>query len=284
MVGVHPMPNDVDPLRVGHHFSEHAPDERGVIRLFVGLIAVNHELEAPDTVRNGYRHVGTAGIRAHFAVRMAEWIIRAVDDQPARRGCGAVERHSHQSSGCAAAAVAADDISGADGFASVGELDRDTSRGFGAVLHRMAPPHFDVVESLKSDKQFGIDHRLDEAVALRPPEARIGGCHLGEQFPLRVEEPQDLVGHRVRQNLVHQSDALEGAQRLVVQADAAGIVDEVVSLVDHQRPDTLQAKDVRQGESHGARPDDDDIEFLSHGQRPSRKSRWSRLKVLGSSY
>ena len=45
-----------------------------------------------------------------------------------------------------------------------------------------------------------------------------------------------------------------GAQRLVVQADAARVVDESCPLVDHQRANALQAKDVRQGESDRARP------------------------------
>ena len=132
--------------------------------------------------------------------------------------------------------------------------------------------------------QFGVHHGLDEAIALGPSEARVRRRHLGEQFPLRVEEPQNLVGHGVRQDLVDQSDRLERAQRLIVQADAAGVVDEAVPLVDHQSANALQAKDVGQGEPHRACPDDDDVHCLSHGQRPSRKSRWSRLKVFGSSY
>ena len=52
---------------------------------------------------------------------------------------------------------------------------------------------------------------------------------------------------------------LERAERLVVQSDAAGIVDEVVALVDHQRADALLAKDIGQGEAHRAGPDDDDV-------------------------
>ena len=138
-----------------------------------------------------------------------------------------------------------------------------------AGLHPMAPPHFDVVESVQAGKQFGVDHGLDEAIALGPSEAGVRGCHLGEQPSPRVEEPQDLVGHRMRQDLVNQADPLERAQGLVVQADPAGVVDEAVSLVGHQRADTLQAKDVGQGETHRARPDDDDIHVFSHVSAPA---------------
>ena len=103
-------------------------------------------------------------------------------------------------------------------------------------------------------QQFGVHHRLDEAVAFGPAETRVRRRHLREQFPLRVEEPQDLVGHGMRQHLLHQPDRLKCPQRLVVQPDAARIVDEAVPLVDHQRPNTLQPKDVGQGEPDRAAP------------------------------
>ena len=215
---------------------------------------------------------------------MSQWVVRAIDDQPARRGGGAVERHAHQLPGGAAAAVAADDVARADRCTAIGELDRDTVGCFGAVLHQVTPPHFDTVEAVNADKQFGVHHGLDEAVALGPSEAGVRRRHLRQQLPLRVEEPQDLVGHGVGQDLLHQADRLERPQRLVVQADAAWIVDEAVSLVDHQHADTLLPKDVRQGEPDRARPDDDDVHLFGHSHRPRRKSRWSRLKVFGSSY
>ena len=101
--------------------------------------------------------------------------------------------------------------------------------------------------------------RLNEAVALGPAETRIGRGHFGEQPALGVEEPQDLVGHGVRQNAVDETDRLEGANRLVVEPDAARVIDQRGPLVDHQRVNALQAKDVRQGESDWAGPDDDDV-------------------------
>ena len=132
---------------------EHAPDERRILGLFVGLVAVNHELEAPNSVSDGDRDVRPRGIRPDLAVGMAERIIGAVDDEPARRGRGAVERHTHQPAGGAAAAVASDHISRAHGFLPVRELDRDTVVGF----RRSSPsagPHadLDVVESVQPDR------------------------------------------------------------------------------------------------------------------------------------
>ena len=80
----------------------------------------------------------------------------------------------------------------------------------------MGPANLDVVEAVQAAQQFGIDERLHEAVALRPTETRIRRRHFGEHPPLGVDETQDLVGHRVRQDPVDQTDRLKGPQRLVV--------------------------------------------------------------------
>src|SRR5581483_160399 len=145
-----------------------------------------------------------------------------------------------------------------------------------------APPHLDVLETVQAPQQFGIDQRLDEAVSLRPPELRVRRSHLGEQPAFGVEEPQDLVRDCVRQDRLHEPDRLECAQRLVVESDPAGVVDQRVAFVCHQGPNTLQAKDVREREPHRAGADDDDLE-IGHA-RPSRKSMCNRLNVLASSY
>ena len=137
----------------------------------------------------------------------------------------------------------------------------------------MSPPNLDVVEAVQPAEQFGVDHRLDEAVALGPAETRVGRCHFGEQPALGVEEPQDLVRHGVRQDAVDQPDGLEGAQCLVVQSDTAGIVDEGVALFDDDCPDSLQPKDVRQRETGRAGPDDDDVHLLGHGSNVPAGSR-----------
>ena len=142
---------------------------------------------------------------------------------------------------------------------SVRELDRDAVVGLDAVLHPVPPPHVDVVEAVEAAVQFGVDHRLDESVALGPAETCVGRRHLGEQPPLAVEEPQNLVRHGMRQDAVDQPDGLEGAQRLVVEPDTTGIVDEGVALIDDHGPDTLQSKDVGQGQAGRPGPDDDDV-------------------------
>ncbi len=100
-------------------------------------------------------------------------------------------------------------------------------------------------ESFQTAQQFGVDQRLDEAVALRPAETRVRGRHFGENPALGVEEPQNLIWHGVRQDAVDQTDRLEGAQRLVVQSDPTRVVDQRGALLDHQRANALLAKDIR---------------------------------------
>jgi len=152
----------------------------------------------------------------------------------------------------------------------------------------MVPPNLDVGESVQAAQQLGVNEWLHESVALRPAETRVGWGHFGEHSVLGVDETQDLVGHGVRQDPVDQPDRLEGAQRLVVQPDPARIVDERVAFVDHQRPDTLPAKDIGQGQPDRARADHQDVDICivpgRDHHRPSRKSRCRRLNVLASSY
>jgi hypothetical protein len=180
VVGVHPVPDDVDALRVRDQLREHAPDECRILGLLVGFVAVNHELEAPDSVGDRDRHIRPRGIRSNLAIGMAERILGAIDHEPPRRGRGAVERDTHQPAGGTAAAVAADDIGGVHGLMPVGELDRHTVIGFRAVFHPPVPRHLDVAESVNPDQQFGVHHRLDESVALGPTETRIGWRHFGK--------------------------------------------------------------------------------------------------------
>lgn len=101
------------------------------------------------------------------------------------------------------------------------------------MLHPVAPHHLDVVETLETGEELGVDHRLHETIALGPPELGVRWRHLGEQPAFGVEESQNLIGHCMRQDAVDQADRLEGAQRLVVEADTAGVVDEGVALLDH---------------------------------------------------
>ena len=83
---------------------------------------------------------------------------------------------------------------GPHGFVTVREFDRHTVIGFRAAFHPPVPGHLDVVESVQPDQQFGVDHRLNEPVALGPAETRIGRGHFGQQPALGIDEPQDLVG------------------------------------------------------------------------------------------
>src|SRR6201988_319492 len=155
----------------------------------------------------------------------------------------------------------------------------------------MAPPHVDVLNPAKAPEQVGIDQRLHEAVAFGPAETRVRRCHFGKHPALGVDESQNLVGHRMGQDAIDQTNRLEGAQRLVVKPDTARVVDQRLAFVDDQGAYTLQAKDIGQGQTDRARADHDDVDvdilglwITRHRQRPSRKSRCRRLNVLASSY
>src|SRR5690606_3566253 len=58
---------------------------------------------------------------------------------------------------------------------------------------------------------------------------------------------------------VHQADGLDGAERLVVEPDAARIVDEPVHGLQHGDRPAVAAENVRQHQTGGSRADDDDL-------------------------
>ena len=116
VVGVHAMPDHVDAVGVRHERRQHAGDELRLLDLLIGLVGVNHELEPANSVRDRDRRVRPGGIGADLAVGVPQRIGRDVDDQPARRRGGALERHTHQAAGRAASTVAADDVACADGL------------------------------------------------------------------------------------------------------------------------------------------------------------------------
>ena len=118
-----------------------------------------------------------------------------------------------------------------------------------------------MLEALQTTKQFGVDQRLNEPVALGPAETRVRRGHFGKYPTLGVDKSQNLVGHGVRQNVFDQPDRLKRAQRLVVQPDTAGIVDQRIALFDHQSADALQAKDIGQGQTDRPRADNDNVDI-----------------------
>ena len=273
-----------------HHRRQHPGEEGRIFGLLIGLVGVNHELEPANSVRDRDRGIGACRVGADFTVGMAERIVGDVDDQPAGRRGGAVERHPHQPASGAPATVAADHVAGQHSLRPTlaVKFDGDRVGRLGVRRQGPAPLHVDVLEALQSTKQFGVDQRLDEPVALGPAETRVGRSHFGKYPALGVDKSQNLVGHGVRQNVVDQADRLERAQRLVVQPDAAGIVDQRVAFFDHQSADALQAKDIGQGQTNRSRADNDNVDIhilvTVHRQRPSRNSTCRRLNVLASSY
>ena len=112
VMGVDPVPDHVDAVGMRHERGQHPGEEGRIFGLLVGLVGVNHELEPANSVRDRDRGVGACRVGADFAVGVAERIVGDVDDQPAGRRGGAVERHPHQPAGGAAATVAADDVAG----------------------------------------------------------------------------------------------------------------------------------------------------------------------------
>jgi hypothetical protein len=111
-------------------------------------------------------------------------------------------------------------------------------------LDPRGPGHGLRVRAAQPVQQHAIGQRLDEAVAARPAELagrRLQACQVA---PLAIDEGELLMRHGVGENLVGEAHRLERAQGLVVHADAARVVDEVVARLEHAHRRAVPAEQV----------------------------------------
>lgn len=64
-----------------------------------------------------------------------------------------------------------------------------------------------------------------------------------------IDQAHDVLRGGVRAHLFHQADALDGAQRLVIQAHASWIVDQGVACFEHGHRMAIAAKDIGEHEA-----------------------------------
>ena len=124
----------------------------------------------------------------------------------------------------------------------------------------MPPEQLDALESIEPVAENAVDERLDEAVAPGPAELHLGRRHPGELSTALVDVDDQLVRNDVLEDLVDETDRLEHAQRFVVHADAARVVDQVLAALDERHANAVQAEHVRERQPTGPGADDRDIE------------------------
>ncbi|MPM59718.1 hypothetical protein SDC9_106564 [bioreactor metagenome] len=104
-----------------------------------------------------------------------------------------------------------------------------------------------------------IHLRLDEGVAARPAEfvgARLDG---GKALAGCGVKAHPVVGRDVGLHLLGKARSLQRAQRLVINADGARVVDHGVQFFNHCHAHAREAQGVGNGQPDGARTDDDDV-------------------------
>jgi hypothetical protein len=125
--------------------------------------------------------------------------------------------------------------------------------------HGVAEVDVDPVEAVEAAEQLAVDERLVEAVLARPAEGMDLRVVVEDDLALRGHEPHDVRRPGQGLDLLGEPDGLDQAERLVVEADRAGIVDEVVTGLEEHRPAAVEAEQVREHEPDGAGADDDDL-------------------------
>jgi hypothetical protein len=163
--------------------------------------------------------------------------------------------------------------SGPDGRpAAVAEFDGrgDPVGVVDVTQQRGREPDVHVVVARQSLEQLGVHQWLDEPVAPRPAEVLGAGRDVRQHLSLAVDHPHDVLRCGVREDPVDDAGGLERPERLVVQADPAGIVDQLLAGVGDEGADAVPPEQVGQGEPDGPGPQDEDVgvEWLGGGTVP----------------
>jgi hypothetical protein len=143
-----------------------------------------------------------------------------------------------------------------------------------------------VVVSRQRLEELGVHQWLDEAVAPRPAVVVCAGRDVGQHLSFAVDHPHDVLRRGVREDLLDDTGGLERPERLVVETDPAGIVDQFLAGVSDDRADAVPAEQVGQGESDrpGAQDEHIGVERLVGGTVPGccgGDHGWSSASVAG---
>ena len=222
------------------------------------------EFEPTDAVRQPDGRVAAVRIAPEDRMRRADRIVRDIDHEAVRGAGLALERDAESLASGRRAALCGDDPARALDDLAVGERGDHAIRPLDEVDDLRAEAHATLGKRSRPSEQDPVDQWLHEAVAPRPAELACGRVHLRQDEPVAVDHVDLLVRDGVRQHLVDNAGSLHRPERLVVDADGARVVDELVALLHHEDADAVLTEQVRQRQAHGACADDEDVGGASH--------------------
>ena len=270
VVGVDASADDGEAVGVGDVATQQVLDEGLRLGQLDRLVVVEHELPAPDRVRQAERGPRPDRVGTEDGVRGAQRVVLDVDDQDALLQRDSRELGADPLAGEGAAALRADEVVGGDGgrLAAV-----HVAEGGNDVVAAVVDPDelrpqscLGAREPVEPGEQDTVDQRLDEPVAPGPAELVGLRVHLRDDGAAPVHRPHHVVRDGVGQHLVDQLDRLHGAQRLVIDADGTGVVDEVVEALHDERRDVVATEHVAEGQSGrtGTHHEDLDVRHCAH--------------------
>ena len=116
-------------------------------------------------------------------------------------------------------------------------------------------------------------------IANTTPQALYLSIHQNH-FSGTIYQPHDVLRGGVGQDGIHQSDGLDGAKRLVIQADSAGEINERVHGFEHRDPPPVHAENVGQHQAGWSGANDQDFAVLRaavQGVVHDVPSEWSKV-------
>ena len=114
-------------------------------------------------------------------------------------------------------------------------------------------------KTLQSFIHDGIHLRLNKRVTPRPAKLIGHRLDIGETAPFRRQKTHRVPRCGMRENMVHQPDALHRAQRFIVDADSPRVINQRLEFFDNQYADAHLTKVVGHHQADRARAGDRDL-------------------------
>ena len=248
VMGINALADQLDVVRVRQYFAQKLAHILRFAELRFGFPRHHHKFKATHRVRQRSGDIRAHRIAAQVHMRCAERIVGDIHHNPLIRRGFAFKWHIQRTSDVAGPTVA-------------GHQPLSFHRFTLAIRRFQVQRHFTIL--LAEGFQFAGEQaahvgktrqpfqhhrvylRLNKRVAARPAKFVGHRLDISKTAPFRGEKAHRMPRRGVRQNIFDQTDGLHGAQRFIVNADGARIVDKGIELLHHQHLNAHLAKIVR---------------------------------------
>ena len=252
-MGIHALADQLDVVRVRQHFAQQLAHILRLAKLRFGFPRHHHKFKAAHRVRQRGGDIRTHRIAAQIHVWGAERIVGDIHHNPLIWRGFTFEWHIQRAPDDAAAAVAGHQPLGLHRFTLTVRC-LQVQRHFAILLTERLQLAREQATHVGKPRQPFQHHRvylrLNKRITARPAKLVGHRLDISKAAALGGKKAHRMPWRGVRQHVIDQTDGLQGAQRFIVNADGARIVDQRIELLHHQHLNAHLAEIVRHHQPH----------------------------------